>query len=206
MDMQGSRELSVSQHIAWDALNDPDVLKACIPGCTKVEASGENAFDMAMALKIGPVSAKFTGTIQLTDIEAPNGYKLQFEGQGGPAGFGKGSSHVTLTPSGTGTLLSYTVNASVGGKVAQLGQRLIDGVASKMADDFFKRFEAYLEEHHGASHGEAAAQDGGTPPAKPAASQAHSEETADASKRINWMIAVGAVGLIAYWLLSGSQS
>lgn len=206
MDMQGSRELSVSQHIAWDALNNPDVLKACIPGCTKVEASGENAFDMAMALKIGPVSAKFTGTIQLTDIEAPNSYKLQFEGQGGPAGFGKGSSHVTLTPSDTGTLLSYTVNASVGGKVAQLGQRLIDGVASKMADDFFKRFEAYLEEHHGAGQRDAAAEQGSATPAKSAASHDHSEETAGASKRINWMIAVAAVGLIAYWLLSSAQS
>lgn len=202
MDMQGSRELSVSQQIAWDALNNPAVLKACIPGCTSVEASGENAFDMAMALKIGPVSAKFTGTIQLTDIEAPNSYKLQFEGQGGPAGFGKGSSNVTLTPSGTGTLLSYTVHASVGGKVAQLGQRLIDGVASKMADDFFKRFEAYLEEHHGASQRDAPVEHGS---ATPAASHDHGEETAGASKRINWMIAVAAVGLIAYWLLSSSQ-
>lgn len=205
MDMQGSRELGVSQQIAWDALNNPEVLKACIPGCTKVEATGDNAFDMAMALKIGPVSAKFTGLIQLTAIDAPNSYKLQFEGQGGPAGFGKGSSHVTLSPSGAGTLLSYTVNASVGGKVAQLGQRLIDGVAGKMADDFFKRFENYLEEHHGSGQSGGVADAGDVPASTPKTTHDHSEETAGASKRINWMIAVAAVGLIAYWLLGRSQ-
>lgn len=202
MDMQGSRELSVAQQVAWDALNDPEVLKACIPGCTKVEATGDNTFDMGMALKIGPVSAKFTGTIELTDIDAPNSYKLQFEGQGGPAGFGKGSSQVTLSPQGAGTLLSYTVNASVGGKVAQLGQRLIDGAAGKIAEDFFKRFDKYLDEHHGAAEGAGDAPSAAEPAPVKSAGHDHSEETAGASKRINWMVAVAAVGLIAYWLLS----
>ncbi|MDP4609313.1 MAG: carbon monoxide dehydrogenase subunit G [Burkholderiaceae bacterium] len=205
MDMQGSKELGVSQQIAWDALNNPDVLKACIPGCTKVEATGDNAFEMAVSLKIGPVSAKFTGSIVLTDVDAPNSYTLQFEGQGGPAGFGKGSSHVQLTPNGNGCLLNYTVNASVGGKVAQLGQRLIDGVAGKMADDFFKRFEAYLAEHHGvaadaAPSGAADASSGG---AAHSAAAPHGDEyeSRGASKRINWMVAVAVLGLVAYYAL-----
>ena len=127
MEMQASRQLAVTQQQAWDALNDPEVLKVCIPGCDKVEASGENQYAIGMALKIGPVSAKFKGNIELSDINPPASYKLSFEGQGGPAGHGKGSAAVVLTPNAAGCELAYTVQASVGGKVAQLGQRLIDG-------------------------------------------------------------------------------
>ena len=105
MQMQGSRELIVSQQIAWDALNDPEVLKACIPGCDRVELSGDNQYNIGMALKIGPVSAKFTGVINLLDVEAPRSYRIKFEGQGGPAGFGKGESKVVLEPTATGCLL-----------------------------------------------------------------------------------------------------
>ena len=205
MDMQGSRELSVSQKTAWEALNVPAVLMACIPGCTKVEATGDNTFDMAMALKIGPVSAKFTGVIKLEDVDPPNAYTLQFEGQGGPAGFGKGSSHVKLTPQGSGCLLSYTVHATVGGKVAQLGQRLIDGVASKMADDFLKRMDNHLAEQHGAAAPDASSATSAStetskaPQAKP---EGAAVETAGASKSINWMLGVAVVGIVAYLLLS----
>ena len=148
MDMQGSRQLAVTQQQAWDALNDPAVLKTCIPGCDKVEASGENQYAIGMALKIGPVSAKFTGKITLSEINPPASYKLSFEGQGGPAGFGKGSAAVTLTPDADGCELSYTVNATVGGQVAQLGQRLIDGAAKSMAEDFFKRFDEEMQRQH----------------------------------------------------------
>ncbi|HEY3048924.1 MAG TPA: carbon monoxide dehydrogenase subunit G [Polaromonas sp.] len=148
MDMQGSRQLAVTQQQAWDALNDPAVLKACIPGCDKVEASGDSQYAIGMALKIGPVSAKFTGKITLSEINPPASYKLAFEGQGGPAGFGKGSAAVTLTPDADGCELSYTVNATVGGKVAQLGQRLIDGAAKSMAEDFFKRFDEEMQRQH----------------------------------------------------------
>ena len=148
MDMQGSRQLAVTQQQAWDALNDPAVLKACIPGCDKVEAIGENQYAIAMALKIGPVSAKFTVKISLTDMNPPSSYKLSFDGQGGVAGFGKGSAEVTLTPNEGGCDLSYTVHASVGGKVAQLGQRLIDGAAKGMAEDFFKRFDNEMQRLH----------------------------------------------------------
>lgn len=148
MDMQGSRQLAVSQQQAWDALNDPAVLKTCIPGCDKVEATGENQYAIGMALKIGPVSAKFTGKITLSEINPPVSYKLAFEGQGGPAGFGKGSAAVTLRPDADGCELSYTVNATVGGKVAQLGQRLIDGAAKSLAEDFFKRFDEEIQRQH----------------------------------------------------------
>ena len=148
MDMQGSRQLAVTQQQAWDALNDPAVLKACIPGCDKVEPTGENQYAIGMALKIGPVSAKFSGKINLSDINPPVSYKINFEGQGGTAGFGKGDSAVTLTPNADGCELAYTVHASVGGKIAQLGQRLIDGAAKMMAEDFFKRFDEEMQRQH----------------------------------------------------------
>lgn len=148
MEMQGKRQLAVTQQQAWDALNDPVVLKACIPGCDKVEATAENQYAVAMALKIGPVSAKFTGKITLSDIQPPESYKLSFDGQGGVAGFGKGSAAVTLMPNEAGCELAYSVQASVGGKVAQLGQRLIDGAARSMADDFFKRFDQEMQRQH----------------------------------------------------------
>lgn len=166
MDMQGSRQLAVTQQQAWDALNDPAVLKACIPGCDKVEATGENQYAIAMALKIGPVSAKFTGKISLTEMNPPASYKLSFDGQGGVAGFGKGSAEVTLTPNEGGCELSYTVHASVGGKVAQLGQRLIDGAAKSMAEDFFKRFDEEMQRQHPESYAAKMVMGEESPPAK----------------------------------------
>jgi len=141
MDMQGTRQLGVSQQQAWDALNNPDILKACIPGCDRIEVTDANEFSMGTALKIGPVSAKFNGKIKLTDMQPPASYTLSFEGQGGVAGFGKGTAQVSLKPNDQGCELSYTVNAQVGGKIAQLGQRLIDGVAKSLSEEFFKRFD-----------------------------------------------------------------
>ena len=156
MEMQGSRDLAITQQQAWDALNDPEVLKQCIPGCDKVEASGPDAFAIGMALKIGPVSAKFTGKITLSDIKPPHSYTISFEGQGGPAGFGKGNANVLLTPHGHGNTLSYEVKASVGGKVAQMGQRLIDGVAKSLAEDFFKRFDLAMQARYPEAYAEPA--------------------------------------------------
>lgn len=149
MDMQGTRQLGVTQQQAWEALNDPHTLKLCLPGCDKFEATGEGQYAVSMTVKIGPVSARFGGKVMLSDIEPPSSYKLAFEGQGGVAGFGKGSSSVTLTPNDTGCELAYTVQAQVGGKIAQLGQRLVDGAAKSMADDFFKRFDAEMQKRHG---------------------------------------------------------
>jgi carbon monoxide dehydrogenase subunit G len=150
MDMQGSRHLAVTQQQAWDALNDPEVLKVCIPGCDKVEATGENQYAIGMAVKIGPVAARFNGKIQLVDVLPPNSYTLAFEGQGGAAGFGKGTAKVNLAPAaeGSGCDLAYTANAQVGGKIAQVGQRLVDGVARSMAEDFFRRFEQEMQRRY----------------------------------------------------------
>jgi carbon monoxide dehydrogenase subunit G len=143
MEMQGSRHLAVTQQQAWEALNDPEVLKTCIPGCEKVEPTGENQYAIGMSVKVGPVAARFNGKIQLQDVLPPNSYTLNFEGQGGPAGFGKGQARVKLAPpaEGAGCELAYTATAQVGGKIAQVGQRLVDGVARSMAEDFFRRFD-----------------------------------------------------------------
>ena len=148
MDMQASRQLAVTQQQAWDALNDPEVLKVCIPGCDKVEATGADTFAIGVALKIGPVSAKFSGKITLSDMNPPSSYTLTFDGQGGAAGFGKGNAKVALTPNEGGCELAYTVHAQVGGKVAQLGQRLVDGAAKGMAEDFFKRFDDEMQRRY----------------------------------------------------------
>ena len=145
MDMQGSRPLAVSQQQAWDSLNDPEILKICIPGCSKFELVNENEYAVTVAVKIGPVSAKFNGKVKLADIQAPVSYALQFEAQGGVAGFGQGESKVELIPQDGGCELRYTVHSKVGGKIAQLGQRLIDGVAKSLAEDFFKRFDEALQ-------------------------------------------------------------
>lgn len=155
MDMQGQRVLHVSQAQAWDALNDPAILKSCIPGCDKFELSEANVYNVGVAIKIGPVSAKFTGKVTLSDIQAPNSYALNFEAQGGVAGFGKGESKVSLHPHAEGCELQYTVHSTVGGKLAQLGQRLIDGAAKSLAEDFFKRFDEALQAKYPASEGEA---------------------------------------------------
>jgi carbon monoxide dehydrogenase subunit G len=174
MDMQGNRSLAITQQQAWDALNDPEVLKACIPGCDKVEASGDNQYAIGMALKIGPVSAKFAGKILLSDIVAPESYKITFEGQGGVAGFGKGTSEVRLTPNGSGCELDYTVHATVGGKIAQLGQGLIDGTAKAMSEDFFKRFDDAMQQAHPEAYAarDAAAVGATATPAAPTSSAA----------------------------------
>ena len=152
MEMLGNRRLGVTQQQAWDALNDPETLKKCIPGCDRFELTGENEYSVGLALKIGPVSAKFSGKVTLADIQAPDSYKLSFEGQGGVAGFAKGASSVSLKPvadGAEGCELDYTVQAQVGGKIAQMGQRLIDGAAKSTADDFFKRFDAEMQSRYG---------------------------------------------------------
>lgn len=189
MQMQGKRELGVSQEIAWNALNDPDVLKRCIPGCDRFELSGENQYAIGMALKIGPISAKFSGQINLLNVQAPRAYTIKFEGQGGPAGFGKGESNVVLEPQENGCSLTYTVKAQMGGKVAQLGQRLIDGAANKMADDFFKRFEAHLIETHGTQ--ETPAADAVVLPAAPPAVSTH-------ASGMRWLAVVVIGGIACY--------
>jgi carbon monoxide dehydrogenase subunit G len=169
MEMLGNRKLGITQQQAWEALNDPETLKKCIPGCDKFELTGDNQYSVGLAVKVGPVSAKFNGKVTLADIVAPDSYKLSFEGQGGVAGFAKGSSSVSLKPvaeNGEGCELDYTVQAQVGGKIAQLGQRLIDGAAKSTADDFFKRFEVEMQSRYGPPPAEVPAADADAPPAE----------------------------------------
>ncbi len=208
MEMQASRQLAVTQQQAWDALNDPAVLKVCIPGCDKVDASGENQYAIGMALKIGPVSAKFKGNIELSDIQPPVSYKLSFEGQGGPAGFGKGSAAVVLTPNATGCELAYSVQASVGGKVAQLGQRLIDGAAKSMAEDFFKRFDLEMQKQHPEAYAARdAAEAAQTGPATAVTATKSSDKAAAVDStaiagvpRWIWMLGASVILAVSYWL------
>jgi carbon monoxide dehydrogenase subunit G len=145
MELTESYKLPVPQQRAWEALNDTEILRASIPGCDSIEPDGENAYAVSMSASVGPVKARFKGRMLLTDIDAPHTYTIVFEGQGGAAGFGKGNAHVTLEPDGDeATTLSYTANAQVGGKLAQIGSRLVDGAARKIAGEFFKRFSAQI--------------------------------------------------------------
>lgn len=144
MEMSSTQLIPASQQETWEALNDPDVLKACVPGCETIEKVSDTEYLVAMAAKVGPVSAKFKGKMLLSDIDAPNAYKVSFEGQGGAAGFAKGGADVHLAPDGESTRLSYTVKAQVGGKLAQIGSRLVDGAAKKIADQFFANFAEQL--------------------------------------------------------------
>ena len=144
MDMTGERRIPAPRQTVWEALNNPEVLKASIPGCESLEKLADDQMKATAAVKVGPISARFTGKVQLTDIDPPNGYRISGEGQGGVAGFAKGGANVALTDDGADTLLSYQVNAQVGGKLAQLGGRLIDATAKQMADAFFDRFSAQV--------------------------------------------------------------
>lgn len=144
MNLQGERLIPAAPEATWAALNDPDTLKACIAGCETLERIGENQYMATLAVRIGPVNARFKGRLELQDIVPIASYTIRFDGQGGVAGFGKGSAEVRLTPEGSGTLLGYTAKAQVGGKLAQVGSRLIDGAASKIADNFFSAFAARL--------------------------------------------------------------
>ena len=144
MEMSGEQRIALPQAQVWAGLNDPEVLKASIPGCESIERVSDTEYKVAITAAVGPVKAKFNGKLLLSDVNAPTSYRLAFEGSGGAAGFGKGGAQVSLAPDGGGTKLSYVANAQVGGKLAQVGSRLIDGVAKKMADEFFQRFNEKL--------------------------------------------------------------
>jgi carbon monoxide dehydrogenase subunit G len=141
MEMTSTRVVNAPPAKVWAALNDPAVLKDAIPGCESLDRRTETEWQVVIAAKVGPVAARFNGKIGLADLAAPTSYTMKFEGQGGAAGFANGEARVSLAPSGAdATALTYTAKAQVGGKIAQLGSRLIDGAAAKMADEFFARF------------------------------------------------------------------
>jgi carbon monoxide dehydrogenase subunit G len=157
MEMKGDQLIPAPQQKVWEALNDPEALKACIPGCETIDRSADNEYMVTMVSRVGPVSAKFKGKLTLSDVRPPDSYALSFEGQGGAAGFAKGGASVRLSAEGGSTRLSYDVKANVGGKLAQIGSRLIDAAAKKVADDFFRNFNERLSSapHAEAGHAEA---------------------------------------------------
>lgn len=145
MEMKGERQVPLSQDKAWEALNDPAVLQACIPGCQSMEQVGENEFQTRVRASVGPVSAPFKGKIKLTDVTPPESYKMSFKGDG-TAGFAQGTATVRLTraEAGDGTTIAYEAQAKIGGKLAQIGSRLVDGAARKMADEFFTNLTTHM--------------------------------------------------------------
>jgi carbon monoxide dehydrogenase subunit G len=182
MELQGERLIPASVDKTWAALNDPETLKACIAGCESLERSGDDGFNALVAVKVGPVSARFKGSLKMSNVMAPNSYTINFDGQGGVAGFGKGSADVALTAEGTSTRLKYNARAQVGGKMAQVGSRLIDAAAGKITDDFFKAFEAHLQ-----------AATAGAPAPQPMAA-------AGSSKALWWVVGAVLVLALVYML------
>ncbi|MGH7004702.1 MAG: SRPBCC family protein [Alphaproteobacteria bacterium] len=140
MEIKGAYKIAASREKVWAALNDPAILKKCIPGCEKLDKESDTAFSATVKTKIGPVSAKFAGAVTLEDLDPPNGYRIVGEGKGGVAGFAKGGAKVVLREEGGATVLAYDAEAKVGGKLAQIGSRLVLGTVRKLTDDFFKKF------------------------------------------------------------------
>lgn len=193
MEMTGEQLIPLPQAEVWRGLIDPEVLKASIPGCEAIEKIADNEYKVELTAAIGPVKAKFKGKLVLSDIRAPNSYSLAFEGSGGAAGFAKGGAQVSLSPEGRGTRLSYSAKANIGGKLAQVGSRLIDGVAAKTADDFFANFKETLAPNvNSAKTDDAVA----------------ATEDAPAPRGISplWMVAgIIAAMLVASWLLGAPR-
>ncbi|MCE0504903.1 MULTISPECIES: CoxG family protein [unclassified Roseivivax] len=145
MQMSDSREVDAPREVVWAAILNPEVLKECVPGCTEMTGTPEDGFQATVVQKVGPVKATFKGNVVVSERDEPNSLKLSGEGKGGAAGFAKGGATVRLEENGAGTLLHYDVEANVGGKLAQLGSRIIDGFAKKMADQFFTRLQEAIE-------------------------------------------------------------
>lgn len=160
MELKGERTLPVAREIAWAALNDVDALKAAVPGCETFVATGDNSYDVAVNAAIGPVKARFKGKLELADVVPPASYSIRFDLQGGTAGFSRGTARVELVEQGAAaTLMRYVVDASVGGRIAQIGSRLVDAASATLADRFFATFAADLAARHPpiAAAGESAA-------------------------------------------------
>ena len=142
MDLTGEERIAASRDTVWKALNDPEILKACIPGCESLEKISDTELEATVGVKMGPVKARFSGKVELTNLNPPSSYTISGEGKGGVAGFARGGADVTLVEEGNETVLAYKVNADVGGKIAQLGSRLIASTSKKLATQFFENFNA----------------------------------------------------------------
>jgi len=193
MEMENERRLPLPRDTVWEALNDPDVLQACIPGCEAFDKADENTYDAVVSAKVGPVKARFKGRLTLDDIQPPESYSMSFEGKGGQAGFVKGSASVRLDEEEGGCRVGYSAKATLGGKLAQLGSRLVDGAAHKTANDFFDNFV----EHMGGGTEEAAAGEG----AESAEGQGQASAAASGRNVWPWVVAAGVLVLIAIAVL-----
>lgn len=182
MDMSGERLIEASRATVWEALNNPEILKACIPGCETLEKLSETEMKATAAVKLGPIAARFAGKVRLSDLDPPNGYTISGEGQGGVAGFAKGEAKVTLWDEAGATKLTYEVQAQVGGKMAQLGARLIDSTAKQYAETFFTKFSALVAPPLAAA-----------PAAEPAYHVAHEDHDHDASNPHYFGLPLGVI-------------
>jgi len=204
MELTGDHRIAASRQEVWNALNDPEVLKACIPGCETLTQNGANGFDAIVQAKVGPVRARFSGTVELSNIVPPESYTIAGEGKGGTAGMAKGSADVVLKEDGDGTVLSYRVNADVGGKLAQIGSRLVKSAANKQARDFFSRFGEIVTGAvplpQAAPAEAAAAVSTATRAAAVAPTSGRADENVAHIRRLNWAFLAIIVALIAYIL------
>jgi len=195
MNLQGERLIAATPDATWAALNDPETLKACIAGCETLERVADDEFLATMAMRIGPVNARFKGRLKLENVVPPVSYTIAFDGQGGVAGFGKGSADVRLAPEATGTRLTYAAKAQVGGKLAQVGSRLIEGAAAKITEDFFAAFEARLAPAPAVAEAAAAVPEG------LAAQRAAGARAAARRRWLVWIVvALLAAALVSYLL------
>ena len=203
MDMSGEQVIPAPRAQVWAALNDPAILKQAIPGCETIDKLSDTEMTATVVAKVGPVKATFKGKVTLSDIDPPNGYTISGEGQGGVAGFGKGGAKVALTDAeGGATRLSYTAQAQVGGKLAQIGARLVDGAAKKMADDFFANFNRIVGEQAAAA-APAAAPASAPEPLAPLPAATPAPATAEAPKGVPawiWIAALVVLAGLAMWL------
>ncbi|MBR9649741.1 CoxG family protein [Thalassovita aquimarina] len=200
MRFEGSALIPATPETVWQGLNDPGVLGRSIPGCKAMEQTGDNEFTATVVAKVGPVSATFKGKVELADLNPPKSYTLKGRGQGGPAGFAKGEARITLTPEGDGTRLSYEADADIGGKLASVGGRLIQGVAKKTADDFFAGFSRVLTGGEDAATGTGTAAQATSPAATtvtPAAAGGH----IPLIDRVAWLLVGLALGVgLTIWM------
>jgi carbon monoxide dehydrogenase subunit G len=194
MEIKGSYHLPCEPQRAWEALNDPELLKACLKGCERLEKTADDRFEGTVQAKVGPVSARFSGSLTQTEVNAPHSCIMVFEGQGGVAGFAKGQADVTLEAIDGGTRLSYVADAKIGGKLAQMGARLVEGTARSMAEDFFGKFSAALG-------GDQSAATEAAPVTTEVPAEQVPEPAASVSARI-WLalVALLVVLLAIYWL------
>ena len=205
MDMKGEYRIPAPRQEVWEALNDPEILKACIPGCDSLEKTGEQELAAEVTAKVGPVKAKFKGEVKFENINPPEGYTIVGEGKGGVAGFARGGADVHLAEDGEGTILTYEAHAQVGGKLAQLGSRLIDSTARKMADEFFGKFSETLGGGAQAAVAEGATAQGEHSIAGATASAENAMEDAvrDAEERLEVEAGKGTLGGPMVWGLIG---